>query len=112
MASAKKPTKAQAPEPAPIHGPIRAALEETIAALETDGRLGPTDAARVQICRSLASSLDAEPISPILWREYRAAEGALRKEAIAHGDPFDELLAHLSAQIRDEEKPKKAKPRP
>ena len=98
------------PEPAAL-GRNRAALEATISALESDGRLGPVDSGRVEIARGLADAVDDCPESPILWREYRAAEKALREEAESHGDPFDQLLAHLSAQVGNEEKPKKAKPR-
>jgi hypothetical protein len=93
-------------------GRNRAALEQTIQALEADGRLGPLDSGRVEIARGLADQVDETPESPILWREYRAAKKALREEAEAHGDPFDQLLAHLATEVRHEEKPKKAKPRP
>lgn len=99
-------------KPAVIHGPVRAALEETIAELEAAGRVGQVDAARIAIARTLATTLDTEPMSPALWREYRAVEEALRKENDAQRDPFDDLLTRLSAEIRDEEKPKKTKPRP
>lgn len=98
-------------KPAPIYGRVRTALEVTVAELERLGRLNPTDAARVEIARTLADALDLEPGSAILWREYRAAEKQLREESNEHSDPFDQLLASLSAQVRDEEKPKKAKPR-
>lgn len=98
-------------KPAPIYGRVRTALEVTVAELERLGRLTDTDAARVEIARTLADALDSEPGSAILWREYRAAEKHLREETDAHGDPFDQLLASLSAQVRDEEKPKKTKPR-
>ena len=99
------------PKPA-VFGRNRTALEATISALESDGRLGPVDSGRVEIARGLADAVDDCPESPILWREYRAAEKALREEAEAHGDPFDQLLAHLSAEVGNQEKPKKAKPRP
>lgn len=98
-------------KPVPVHGPVRAALEVTIGELQAAGRIGPVDAARIEIARTLATTLDAEPMSPSMWREYRAVEEALRKENDAQRDPFDELLASLSAEVRNEEKPKKAKPR-
>jgi hypothetical protein len=98
-------------KPAPVYGRIRTALETTITELERLGRLAGTDAARVEIARTLADQLDEDPRSAILWREYRAAEKQLREETNEHSDPFDQLLASLSAQVRDEEKPKKAKPR-
>jgi len=99
-------------KPAPVYGRVRTALEVTLTELERLGRLTDTDAARVEIARTLADALDVEPASAILWREYRAAEKQLREETDAHRDPFDQLLESLSASIRDEEKPKKAKPRP
>lgn len=97
---------------AEIHGLNRAALETTLEALRTAGRLELIDAARVQIARTLATAVDLEPGSAILWREYRAAEKALREESEAHGDSFDQLLASLSAPVRDEKKPKAKNPRP
>ena len=109
----RDPAKTDTTKPKPaVFGRNRTALEATIAALESDGRLGPVDSGRVEIARGLADAVDSEPESPILWREYRAAEKALREEAEAHGDPFDQLLAHLSAEVGNQEKPKKAKPRP
>jgi hypothetical protein len=98
-------------KPAPIYGRVRSALEVTITELERLGRLTPTDAARVEIARTLADALDQEPASAILWREYRAAEKQLREETHEHNDPFDQLLASLSAEVRNEKKPAKAKPR-
>jgi phosphoglycerate-specific signal transduction histidine kinase len=96
---------------AETHGRVRAALETTITELEAAGRLAAVDQARVEIARTLADTLDAEPLSAQLWREYRAAERHLREENDAQRDPFDDLLAHLQAQVRDEEKPTKPKPR-
>lgn len=111
-AKRRTPTEADEIVQAPaVIGRNRAALEETIRALEADGRLGPVDAGRVEIARGLADVVDMYPESPILWREYRTAEKALREEAENHGDPFDQLLAHLSAEVGNQEKPKKAKPR-
>jgi hypothetical protein len=87
----------------PIYGPQRTALESTIAALESDGRLAGIDRARVEICRGLATMLDAEPESAALWREYRAAEKSLREESSEYGDPFDALVASIrDTAVRDE----------
>jgi len=97
--------------PAESHGPNRTALETTLEALRTAGRLELIDAARVAIARSLATAVDREPGSAILWREYRAAEKALREESEAHGDSFEQLIAQLSAPVRDETKPKTKNPR-
>jgi hypothetical protein len=87
------------------------ALEATIEQLRESGRLDVIDAARVRIALGLAAAVDAMPDNPTLWREYRAAEKALREESEAHGDPFDQLIKSLSAEIRDETKPKAKNPR-
>ena len=87
------------------------ALSRTIQALRDAGQLAAIDEARIQICLGLAAAVDAMPDIPSMWREYRAAEKALREEASAHGDPFDQLIASISAEIRDEEKQKKQNPR-
>jgi hypothetical protein len=114
VATSKKPApvakKKAAPKkapPAPVYGQVRTALEVTIEALNKDGRLGPLDSARIAIARVLASVVDLEPESAILWREYRSAEKALREESNANEDPFDHLLRSLSTTIRDEAEPKK-----
>lgn len=89
----------------------RQATEITISALRDNGLISDVDAARVQIVRSLASLADAEPDNPVVWREYRLAEQALRKETEAHGDPFDKLLADISAEMGNEKKQKTTNPR-
>jgi hypothetical protein len=121
---AQKPTKkAQSPvkqaktkesatiEPKSNHGQNRKATEITIKALRDDGLISEVDAARIQIVRSLASLADAEPDNPVVWREYRLAEQALRKETEAHGDPFDKLLADITAEMGNEKKQKTTNPR-
>ena len=114
---AQSPTKQAKPkESATIetksnHGQNREATEITIKALRDDGLISEVDAARVQIVRSLASLADAEPDNPVVWREYRLAEQALRKETEAHGDPFDKLLADITAEMGNEKKQKTTNPR-
>jgi len=115
--SAQSPTKQAKPkQPARIapkskHGQNRQATEITVKALQDDGLISEVDAARVQIVRSLASLADAEPDNPVVWREYRLAEQALRKETEAHGDPFDKLLADITAEMGNEKKQKATNPR-
>lgn len=113
--TAKKPKKAPAKPRKPAEVPQivtnRQALEKTVAELRAAGQLAGIDEARIQIALGLASAVDAMPDNPSMWREYRAAEKALREEASAHGDPFDQLIASLTAEIRDEEKQAKPKPR-
>jgi hypothetical protein len=116
MSPEKKPTKPRASKPKPVEsaeivifstdGPNRSAIEITIEALRRDDRLDDIDAARLQIVRGLASAVDAQPDNPVIWREYRAAEQALRKETEAHGDPFDKLLAEISAEVVNQKKQK------
>ena len=88
------------------------ALENTIHELKAAGRLDNIDAARVRIALGLARAVDSMPDNPTLWREYRAAEKALREESEAHGDPFEELLRQLSTEVRDEKKQEKKNTRP
>lgn len=114
MATTKKTAQSQAKpaKSAQIHGLNRAALERTIEALRADSRLNLVDEARIQIARTLATQIDDQPESAMLWREYRAAEKALREEAEAHnGDPFEQLIASLSTPVGDETKQKAQKPR-
>ena len=116
MSPEKKPTKPKASKPKTVEsaeivifstdGPNRSAIEITIEALRRDDRLDDIDAARLQIVRGLASAVDAQPDNPVIWREYRAAEQALRKETEAHGDPFDKLLAEISAEVVNQKKQK------
>ena len=87
------------------------AVRRTIEALRKSGKLADIDEARVRIVIGLAAAVDAMPDNPSMWREFRAAEKALREEALAHGDPFDQLIASLTAEIRDEEKQETPKPR-
>lgn len=88
-----------------------AAVARTIEALRKAGKLAEIDEARIRIVVGLAAAVDTMPDNPSMWREYRAAEKALREEALAHGDPFDQLIASLTAEIRDEEKQEAPKPR-
>lgn len=107
--SPAKPTKPrQSPpiKPKPNYGQSRLATEITVKALQDGGLISDVDAARVQIVRSLASLADAEPDNPVVWREYRLAEQALRKETPDHADPFDKLLADITAEMGNEKKQK------
>jgi hypothetical protein len=73
----------------------------TLAELERIGRLEPVDAARVQMVRSMADSLDQRPNNSQMWHEYRETVRGL----IASGDDGGELdaaLARLRAPVHDE----------
>ena len=81
----------------------REAVGGVVEALRSLGRLEPVDEALVAAAESLATQVDEHPTDPALWREYRAAESALRKAGeVVAGDAFAELLAGLSAEMGDE----------
>ena len=84
------------------YGRNRLAIEQTIEALRTAGRLEKVDNARIAICQSLADSVDSDPSNASLWREYRAAESALRAANDQTQDEFTTLLASLSAEVGTE----------
>jgi hypothetical protein len=88
------------------------ALQATLKELKTTGRLDNIDSARVRIALGLAAAVDSAPDNPTLWREYRAAEKALREETETNADPFDELIRQLSAPMGNEKKQKTQNPRP
>lgn len=85
----------------PAHGRNRTAIETTIEALRQVGRLEPVDAARVALAQALADAVDADPSNASLWREYRAAESALREVDDSNQDDFALLLDALSAEVGD-----------
>ena len=81
---------------------VRSALDETIEALRSLGRLEPVDAALVALCESAASAVDASPGRAALVKEYRECL-VLLHGLNSDGGGLDELLAHLSgAKVGDE----------
>ncbi len=48
-------------------------LGKTIAELRRFGRIEDIDAARLQMLRSMARAVDADPANAALWRQYREA---------------------------------------
>jgi len=87
------------------HGPNRTAAETTICAMHDAGLLEDIDAVRVETLRSLATMLDQQPDNASLWREYRAADQALRSTTPDEPDDFTNLLADLSSQMGNSAKP-------
>lgn len=83
-------------------GPNRKAAEKTIKALRDAGVLEHVDEIRVVAVQSLATACDAQPDNASLWREYRAAEAALRETTHGDTDEFAVLLADLSAEVGDQ----------
>lgn len=74
-------------------------LGKTLAELRRMGRLERIDAARIQMLRTMARTLDAEPSNAQLWRQYREA----LKELTTSDDTgaVDEALAGLFSEVRD-----------
>ncbi len=72
------------------------ALEETLKALNLAGRLEQIDSAAVEMLRSLAAAIDANPDKAALYREYRETLSEVR----AAGDESDDDLSEALAQIR------------
>ena len=85
----------------PESGENRRAIEVTLTELERMGWLEAVDAARVQMVRSMADSLDERPFNSQMWHEYRETVEGL----IASGDDSSELdavLDKLRAPVRDQ----------
>jgi len=76
------------------------AMEQTLAALGSAGRIEDVDAARVQALRSMAEALDAKPFNSQMWREYREALEGLTANDSDDG-ALAELLAELSSPVLD-----------
>lgn len=62
------------------------AINRTLKALDDEGTLVVVPDALVELCRSLARAVDAEPGNAALFREYRAALDDLRETASASVD--------------------------
>jgi hypothetical protein len=75
-------------------------VEQTLRELRRLGRVEKVDAAAVQMVRSMARALDADPSNAALWRQYREAVGELTADDDAGGS-FDEAVAGLYAAVRD-----------
>ena len=80
-------------------GRNRIAAEETIAALRSAGRLETIDSARITTFQTLADAVDADPVNASLWREYRAAETALREVNDDGNTELTEILSRLSTPV-------------
>lgn len=90
--------RAKHPDGAPTSN--LSAVEQTLEALRSAGRLEPVDAAHVQALRSMAAALDANPFNSQMWKEYREAIGELRADDGDDGE-VQALLDRLSAPARD-----------
>jgi hypothetical protein len=95
----------------------REAVDQTIGAMESDGKLRPEHAALVTMVQGLASSVDDEPHNASLWREFRAALETLRQIGLEGQEDEDEISVIIAAlrgaaPVRNAEDPKPVKPRP
>ena len=86
-----------------IQGRNRNAADATITALRSAGRLELIDSARISMLQTLADGVDADPMNASLWREYRAAETALREITDDGTDELAEILSRLSTPVGDAE---------
>ncbi len=75
-------------------------IEQTLKELRRLGRLERVDAAAVQMVRSMARALDADPSNAALWRQYREAVGELTSDDDAGGS-FEDAAAELYAEMGD-----------
>jgi hypothetical protein len=87
--------------PADTQNRNRSAAEATIAALRSAGRLELIDSARIATLQTLADAVDADPVNASLWREYRAAESALREVHDDGNAELAEILERLSTPMVD-----------
>lgn len=81
----------------------REAVDQTVGALQSDGRLKPEHAALVTMVQGLASSVDEEPQNASLWREFRAALETLRQIGLEDENDQDEISLIIAA-IRGDSK--------
>lgn len=77
------------------------ALESTIEALRAKGVLEPVDESLVATAKGLAAAVDANPDNAALWREFRAAQQALRGLTVGDADDYDALVRDLHAAMGD-----------
>lgn len=82
------------------NGPNRAAAD-AVAAVAVEHFTGAKAAALTAFVM-LAEAVDSDPTNAALWGQYRAAEQLIREVAAGgDDDEFTQLMARLSAEIRD-----------
>jgi len=84
------------------------AVQQTIGALTSDGKLRPEHSGVVAMVQGLASSVDDDPGNASLWREFRAGLETLRQIGLEGEQDEDEIsviIAALrgSASVRNED---------
>lgn len=104
MSQPKKTSAKRKPSRASAVNTNAAALEETLRALASAGRLRELDSARVQALRSIARALDVKPHNSQMWKEYRTALAELAEDR-EHDGSIARLLAGFTAPaVRDAKK--------
>ena len=95
----QKPAEPRKPSrPTPVHGANRAALETAVGQMAT----GPHHAALVELCRTLADTIDsADEFDDKAFREYRMALAKLMEAAGGGVDELDLEVSELRASVRD-----------
>ncbi|MGH2596126.1 MAG: hypothetical protein ACRDH7_09205 [Actinomycetota bacterium] len=82
------------------NGDNRKAFEATLRELTRMGRVETVDAARVQMLRTMADTLDQRPFNAQMWKEYGEALERVTADR-DDGGKLAELIASLQAPIRD-----------
>ena len=100
--SPQKRTKSVNIDPFLVGSSNFSAIQNTILALRTAGRLELVDTARVEIARHLARQVDDHPENASLWKEYRAAESALREGVADENDALADLAKQFDSALRDQ----------
>jgi hypothetical protein len=101
-AKKRKPAKkAEESRQIPANLSNREAVEMTIEILYGLGRLEKIDSATVTLCRLLADSVDANPTSYGLWRQYREAVERLRSIGDSDEQDFAAYMDFLDSEIRN-----------
>lgn len=76
-----------------FQGPNRLAAEETITALEREGKITDEDMARIQMLRSIADQVDADPSNAQMWKTYNEVMATLVGAQDAGDETRDEVEA-------------------
>ena len=72
-----------------------------VAELEGLGRVSLGLGPLVQMARSLADAVDAQPLNAALWREYRGVVEVLKEVAESDDVTFAGIVAGLRSEVPD-----------
>lgn len=90
----------------PHRGPCRLAAEAHVELLGSLGRLENIDRALCDVLVLLGEAIDADPTSPSLWGQFRAALADLTMVGVKPDDSLEKLIARLSSDVHDAPQPK------